>query len=381
MKNLLDLSIEELKELVSPSFRATQIYEWVYKKNATEFSQMLNLPKDMRQDLAEKFYLEPLKCVKFEQSSDGSIKYLFELKDGLKIESVLLPMKEEISDEDGKISRHARYTVCVSSQVGCKMGCAFCLTAKGGLVRNLTAGEIVGQILWIKRENNIPYERRINVVYMGMGEPLDNLANVSKAIKILALNEGLAISPRRQTVSTSGLGSQIKKLGEMDLGVLLAISLHAVTNELRSRLMPINKAYNIEAVMDAVRGFPIDMRKRVMFEYLVIKDLNDSVSDAKKLVKLLHGIKAKVNLIYFNPHEGSEFGRPELTNMLKFQEYLRDHGVTCTIRQSKGLDISAACGQLKQRNENPKFRANVSDKNAAKAEEKPTNDKTNVSKK
>ena len=381
MKNLLDLSIEELKELVSPSFRATQIYEWVYKKNATEFSQMLNLPKDMRQDLAEKFYLDPLKCVKFEQSSDGSIKYLFELKDGLKIESVLLPMKEEISDEDGKVSRHARYTVCVSSQVGCKMGCAFCLTAKGGLVRNLTAGEIVGQILWIKRENNIPYERRINVVYMGMGEPLDNLANVSKAIKILALNEGLAISPRRQTVSTSGLGSQIKKLGEMDLGVLLAISLHAVTNELRSRLMPINKAYNIEAVMDAVRGFPIDMRKRVMFEYLVIKDLNDSVSDAKKLVKLLHGIKAKVNLIYFNPHEGSEFGRPELTNMLKFQEYLRDHGVTCTIRQSKGLDISAACGQLKQRNENPKFRANVSDKNAAKAEEKPTNDKTNVSKK
>ena len=381
MKNLLDLSIEELKELVSPSFRATQIYEWVYKKNATEFSQMLNLPKDMRQELAEKFYLDPLKCVKFEQSSDGSIKYLFELKDGLKIESVLLPMKEEISDEDGKISRHARYTVCVSSQVGCKMGCAFCLTAKGGLVRNLTAGEIVGQILWIKRENNIPYERRINVVYMGMGEPLDNLTNVSKAIKILALNEGLAISPRRQTVSTSGLGSQIKKLGEMDLGVLLAISLHAVTNELRSRLMPINKAYNIEAVMDAVRGFPIDMRKRVMFEYLVIKDLNDSVSDAKKLVKLLHGIKAKVNLIYFNPHEGSEFGRPELTNMLKFQEYLRDHGVTCTIRQSKGLDISAACGQLKQRNENPKFRANVSDKNAAKAEEKLTNDKTNVSKK
>ena len=381
MKNLLDLSIEELKELVSPSFRSTQIYEWVYKKNATEFSQMLNLPKDMRQDLAEKFYLDPLKCVKFEQSSDGSIKYLFELKDGLKIESVLLPMKEEISDEDGKVSRHARYTVCVSSQVGCKMGCAFCLTAKGGLVRNLTAGEIVGQILWIKRENNIPYERRINVVYMGMGEPLDNLANVSKAIKILALNEGLAISPRRQTVSTSGLGSQIKKLGEMDLGVLLAISLHAVTNELRSRLMPINKAYNIEAVMDAVRGFPIDMRKRVMFEYLVIKDLNDSVSDAKKLVKLLHGIKAKVNLIYFNPHEGSEFGRPELSNMLKFQEYLRDHGVTCTIRQSKGLDISAACGQLKQRNENPKFKTNVSDKSTAKAEEKPTNDKTNVSKK
>ena len=186
---------------------------------------------------------------------------------------------------------------------------------------------------------------------MGMGEPLDNLANVSKAVKILTENDGLAISPRRQTISTSGLGSQIKKLGEMDLGVLLAISLHAVTDELRSRLMPINRAYNIEAVMDAVRGFPIDMRKRVMFEYLVIRGLNDSLADAKKLVRLLHGIRAKVNLIYFNPHEGSEFGRPEPSDMVKFQDYLCAHGITCTIRQSKGLDISAACGQLKQRSE------------------------------
>lgn len=302
MKNLLDFTLDELKEQLSPPFRAKQIFEWIYKKNATSFDEMLNLPKDLRANLAQEFYLDPLKCVKFEQSADGSIKYLFELKDGLRIESVLLPMKEEQTNEQGKISRHARYTVCVSSQVGCKMGCAFCLTAKGGLVRNLTAGEIVGQILWIKRENKIPYERRINVVYMGMGEPLDNLANVSKAVRILTENDGLAISPRRQTISTSGLGSQIKKLGEMDLGVLLAISLHAVTDELRSRLMPINKAYNIEAVMDAVRGFPIDMRKRVMFEYLVIRGLNDSLADAKKLVRLLHGIRAKVNLIYFNPH-------------------------------------------------------------------------------
>ena len=251
------------------------------------------------------------------------------------------------------------------------MGCAFCLTAKGGLVRNLTAGEIVGQILWIKRENKISYERRINVVYMGMGEPLDNLASVSKAVKILTENDGLAISPRRQTVSTSGLGSQIKKLGEMDLGVLLAISLHAVTDELRSRLMPINKAYNIEAVMDAVRGFPIDMRKRVMFEYLVIRGLNDSLADAKKLVRLLHGIRAKVNLIYFNPHEGSEFGRPEPSDMVKFQDYLCAHGITCTIRQSKGLDISAACGQLKQRSEkinSRQDRTNMSKISSSKAQ-------------
>lgn len=354
MKNLLDYTINELECEFSPKFRAKQIYEWIYKKGADNFNEMLNLPKAMREELAQKFSFDPLKCVKQEQSSDGSIKYLFELKDGYRIESVLLPMKEEQSDEDGKLTRHARYTICVSSQVGCRMGCSFCLTAKGGLTRNLTAGEIVGQILWIKKANDIPYERRINIVYMGMGEPLDNLANVSKAIKILMENDGLAIGARRQTVSTSGLGSQIKKLGEMDLGVLLAISLHAVTDELRTKLMPINKAYNIEAVMQAVREFPIDMRKRVMFEYLVIKDMNDSLKDAKKLVKLLHGIKAKVNLIYFNPHEGSEYGRPELEDMLKFQEYLRDHGVTCTIRQSKGLDISAACGQLKERSERNK---------------------------
>ena len=352
MKNILDFTLNELENIVSPKFRAKQIYEWIYKKGVKNFSEMLNLPKDMRENLAKEFYLDPLKCIKFEKSSDGSIKYLFELKDGKRIESVLLPMKEEITDENGKISRHARYSICVSSQVGCKMGCAFCLTAKGGFVRNLTAGEIVGQILYIKIANEIPYERRVNVVYMGMGEPLDNLENVAKAVQILKENDGLAIAPRRQTISTSGLAKQIKKLGELDLGVLLAISLHATNDELRSKLMPINKAYNIVSVMDAVRKFPIDLRKRVLFEYLMIDKLNDSINDAKTLVKLLHGIKAKVNLIYFNPHEGSPYTRPSTENMVKFQDYLSAHGVTCTIRQSKGLDISAACGQLKERSKN-----------------------------
>ena len=352
MKNILDFTLNELENEVSPKFRAKQIYEWIYKKGVKNFDEMLNLPKELRANLSENFYLDPVKCAKCEESIDGSKKYLFELKDGKTIESVLLPMKEEITDENGKISRHARYTICVSSQVGCKMGCAFCLTAKGGFVRNLTAGEIVGQILYIKIANQIPYERRVNIVYMGMGEPLDNLANVSKAVQILKENDGLAIAPRRQTISTSGLATQIKKLGEMDLGVLLAISLHAVTDELRAKLMPINKAYNIASVMDAVRNFPIDMRKRVMFEYLVMGGVNDSPGDAKTLVKLLHGIKAKVNLIYFNPHEGSPYLRPSTENMVKFQDYLSAHGVTCTIRQSKGLDISAACGQLKERSKN-----------------------------
>ncbi|WP_261517546.1 23S rRNA (adenine(2503)-C(2))-methyltransferase RlmN [Campylobacter lanienae] len=349
MKNLLDYTQNELANIIKPKFRAKQIYEWIYKKNAKSFDEMSNLPKDIREDLKGEFQIDPLSCVRSEISKDGSIKYLFKLHDGKTIESVLLPMKDEILDQNGKVEKHARYTICVSSQVGCKMGCSFCLTAKGGFIRNLSAGEIVGQILWIKRENNIPYERRVNIVYMGMGEPLDNLDNVSKAINILKDNDGLAIGARRQTISTSGLATQIKKLGEMDLGVLLAISLHAVTDELREKLMPVNKAYNIASVMDAVRQFPIDMRKRVMFEYLIMDKINDNLSDAKALVKLLHGIKAKVNLILFNPHEGSPYQRPSQENVEKFRDYLQSRGVTCTIRQSKGLDISAACGQLKER--------------------------------
>ena len=349
MKNLLDYTQNELANIIKPKFRAKQIYEWIYKKNAKSFDEMSNLPKDIREYLKGEFQIDPLSCVRSEISKDGSIKYLFKLHDGKTIESVLLPMKDEILDQNGKVEKHARYTICVSSQVGCKMGCSFCLTAQGGFIRNLSAGEIVGQILWIKRENNIPYERRVNIVYMGMGEPLDNLDNVSKAINILKDNDGLAIGARRQTISTSGLATQIKKLGEMDLGVLLAISLHAVTDELREKLMPVNKAYNIASVMDAVRQFPIDMRKRVMFEYLIMDKINDNLSDAKALVKLLHGIKAKVNLILFNPHEGSPYQRPSQENVEKFRDYLQSRGVTCTIRQSKGLDISAACGQLKER--------------------------------
>lgn len=349
MINILDYTKEELYEIIKPNFRVKQIFEWIYKKNANDFLQMSSLPKNLREELNNTYHFSPLKCIKSEESKDGSIKYLFELLDGMKIESVLLPMKKELIDENGKIIKHARYTICVSSQVGCKSGCSFCLTAKGGLRRNLSAGEIVGQILWIKKHNNIPYERRVNIVYMGMGEPLDNLKNVSKAVKILADNDALAISPRRQTISTSGLAKQIIELGNMNLGVLLAISLHAVNDELRTKLMPINKAYNIASIMDAVRAFPIDQRKRVLFEYLLIDGLNDKIEHAKELVKLLNGIKAKVNLILFNPHEGSEYKRPSIENAVKFQDYLSAKGVTCTIRESKGLDISAACGQLKER--------------------------------
>jgi 23S rRNA (adenine2503-C2)-methyltransferase len=351
-QNILDLTKKELENEIKPPFRAKQIYQWIYQKYADSFEDMSNLPKSLRTELEEKYTLFPLSLVKEEQSADGSKKYLFALKDTLTVETVLLPMKLEEFDEEGKRVHHTRYTVCVSSQVGCKMGCAFCLTGKSGFVRNLSTGEITAQVLFIKKINNIDASRRVNIVYMGMGEPLDNLPNVIKAINIFSDIDGLSISPRRQTISTSGLSSQIEKLGSFDTGALLAISLHAVDDETRQKLMPINRAYNIKSIIEAVKNFPVDIRKRVLFEYLIIKDVNDSKESAKKLVKLLNGIKAKVNLIYFNPHAGSEFQRPDEKDVAVFADFLNSHGLLCTIRQSKGLDISAACGQLKQRQKN-----------------------------
>jgi len=346
--SILDFTQEELEKLFPPKFRAKQIYNWIYQQHVDTFDEMENIPKKMRSELAEKFSISPLEKVQKQISSDGSIKYLFRLQDGHTIESVLLKMKDAEYDEKGELLHHAKYTVCVSSQVGCKVGCAFCLTAKGGFIRNLTPGEIVGQVLEIKKDNDIASNRRVNIVYMGMGEPLDNLDNLAKAIKIFSNENGLSISPKRQTVSTSGISTKIKKLGNMELGVQLAISLHAVDDELREELIPMNKAYNIASIIEAVKEFPVNTRKRVMFEYLVIKDVNDDIVSAKKLIKLLEGIKSKVNLIYFNPYPGTTFKRPEPEKMRRFQEYLLSKGVLCTIRESKGIDISAACGQLRE---------------------------------
>lgn len=348
MNSILDLTLQELEEEIKPKFRGKQIFNWLYVKYEFDFEKMLNLPKDMREDLKKKYSTLNLNMINKQKSQDESIKYLFELEDGHTIETVLLKMKDDEFDNNGKLIKEAKYTVCISTQVGCKVGCAFCLTAKGGFVRNLKPNEIIGQMLFIKKENNFPMEKGINIVYMGMGEPLDNLKNVSKAIKIFSEANGMSISPKRQTISTSGISSKIDKLADLDLGVQLAISLHAVDNETRNKLIPINKAFPISSIMDAVRRFPIDTRKRVMFEYLVIGGINDQIKHAKELIKLLQGIKSKVNLIYFNPYENSEFKRPTEESMIKFQDYLSSKGVTCTIRASKGLDISAACGQLRE---------------------------------
>ena len=349
--SLMDYTQKELTQIVTPAFRAKQIFGWLYHQYASDFQEMKNIPKNMKEELAEKFVVNPLKIIQKEISSDGTIKYLLEMQDGKTMEAVWLKMKEAQTDENGEITQEARYTICVSTQVGCKVGCVFCLTAKGGFTRNLTAGEIVAQVVTLKKDNNHKHNRKINIVYMGMGEPLDNLENLSKAIEIFKEEEGLAIGAKRQTVSTSGLSNKIDKLGEMDLGVHIAISLHAVDDKLRTELIPMNKAHNINSIIEAVKRFPIDTRKRVMFEYLVIKNKNDDLTSAKKLVKLLTGIKAKVNLIYFNPYPGTNYDRPSRADMVAFQEYLIKHGLLCTIRDSKGIDISAACGQLKEKNQ------------------------------
>ena len=346
-KEILGYKIDELD--IKPDFRKKQIFDWIYNKYVDNFEDMKNLPKDLKVNLENEYVINPLKIVKQEVAFDGTEKFLFELQDGHTVETVLIKMKEGEVDEDGEVIKEAKYTVCVSSQVGCKVGCSFCLTAKGGFMRNLTTAEIVAQVWMMKKVKNFSKTKALNIVYMGMGEPLDNFDNLVKAIEILKADYGLHIAPRRQTVSTSGISTKIIKLGELDLGVNLAISLHAVDDKLREELIPMNKAYNIQSIIEAVRKFPVDRRKKVMFEYLVIKDVNDDEKSANELVKLLNGIRAKVNLIYFNPFEGTSYKRPEPEKMEKFKEYLNKKGVICTIRESKGIDISAACGQLREK--------------------------------
>jgi len=347
MKEIMSYLMEEID--IEPKFRKKQIFDWIYKKYVENFDDMKNLPKELRENLKKEYIINPLKILNHEIASDGTEKFLFGLKDGHTVETVLLKMKEGQTDEDGNIISEDKYTVCVSCQVGCKVGCSFCLTAKGGFVRDLTPAEIVAQVWMMKKVKNFNPTKALNVVYMGMGEPLDNYDNMVKAIKIISNENCLHISPRRQTLSTSGIAPKIEKLAKENLGINLAISLHAVDDKLREELIPMNKAYNIKSVIEAVKKFPVDKRKKVLFEYLVIANVNDDEKSANKLVKLLNGIKAKVNLIYFNPYPGTNYKRPTSEKMEKFKELLNKKGVICTIRESKGIDISAACGQLREK--------------------------------
>jgi 23S rRNA (adenine2503-C2)-methyltransferase len=337
--NLVGLLPSELEDLAvgldASRYRGRQLATWIYRKQARDLEQMTDLPKDFRARLAESHEIALPELERATASQDGSRKLVFRLADDRRVSAVLMP-------DDGRI------TLCLSTQVGCGYACAFCLTGTMGLDRNLTAAEIVGQLLAANALLGEP-ERVTHVVFMGMGEPLANYANLVAALRIMIDPKlGLAYSPRRLTVSTVGLVSGIDKLGREDLKVNLAISLHGATDEVRGRLMPINRSWNLEALMAAVKRYPLASRQRVFFEYVLLEDVNDSAEDARALVRLLRGVKAKVNLIPFNDWEGAQFRRPPLARILAFQGILLDAGVTTTVRWSKGEDIGAACGQLKE---------------------------------
>jgi 23S rRNA (adenine2503-C2)-methyltransferase len=326
-----------LEENGIKSYRAGQIFKWVFSHQMDQFNSMTDLGQELREKLAAHFVISRLQTERIETSRDGTQKFLFRLTDGNHIETVLIPEKNH-------------YTLCISSQVGCAMGCKFCLTASGGLVRNLTAGEIVSQVRDIKK--HIGEKPLSNIVLMGMGEPLANYANVVQAIRILTDRDfGLEFSTRRVTLSTAGLVPELLKLGK-DITVNLAVSLNATDNETRGRLMPINKKYPLENLLEACRLYPLAPRKRITFEYILIQGINDSPEDALRLTKLLRPIKAKINLIPFNENPGSPFRRPDEKTILTFQDILVQHHYTAMIRISKGQDISAACGQLRATHEN-----------------------------
>ncbi len=316
-------------------FHAGQIFKWVYARQADDFDAMTDLGKKLRRRLAEQFTISRLDKVRVEQAADGTRKYLFKLQDGNFIESVLIPEKN-------------RTTLCVSTQVGCAQKCRFCLTGKGGFVRNLSRGETLSQIRDIRKELATP-DSLTNLVFMGMGEPLANYDNLVSALATITDSRfGLGFSGRRVTVSTAGLVPHLDRLGQ-DTSVSLAVSLNASDNSTRNRLMPINRHYPIEALIDACRRFPLKKRQRITFEYILIKDVNDSPQDARRLTRLLNPAWAKINLIPFNPFPGSAFSRPEDAVIEQFMEILHHQRYITVIRESKGGEISAACGQLRVR--------------------------------
>ena len=336
MIDLSELDRTELQQALAdagvPRFHGTQIFRWLYKRGVTNLAEMTDLSRDLRAKLSETVRISTPTLTKKEVSSDGTIKFLFTLADGQRIESVYIP------DTPNQ-------TFCVSTQVGCAMKCAFCLTGKMGLIRNLTAGEIAGQVRVLAHETQLA-DKTFNVVLMGMGEPLHNYDAVMKSLRILADEEGLAVHPRRVTLSTVGVVPAMAKLAEEELMPNLAISLHATTEAQRDRLVPINKKYDIEELIEACRQIPLRRRGKITFEYVMLAGENDSPEDARRLVKLLRGLKAKVNLLPLNEAAGIEFKRPSEDVVDRFAKILADADVTVSVRKSRGRDIRAACGQL-----------------------------------
>ena len=338
LKNIKDFDLEELKieleNIGEKKFRAEQIFKWIYQEKVTSFNEMTNLSIELREKLNNNYTLGIFKVLKKQIASDGTIKYLFDILDGNAIETVLMKY-------------HHGYSLCVSSQVGCKMGCKFCASTGIAFVRSLTSGEIVEQILSVERDENIKIS---NVVFMGIGEPMDNYDNVVNAIRIINNPKGINIGARHISISTSGIVPKIYQLAEENIQCTLSISLHATTDEQRSKMMPINNKYNIEELIKACKDYISKTNRRISFEYALAKDNNDNLDDAKRLVKLLHGMICHVNLIPINKIENGSFEKTNNENIIKFRDYLNDHGIVATIRRELGSDIDAACGQLRRKN-------------------------------
>lgn len=336
MKNIRDFTLQELEEelilIGEKKFRAKQIFAWLFR-SVKSFDEMTDLSKELITKLKENYVLNLIELADFKKSKDGTIKYLFKLNDGSKIESVLMEYKYG-------------YAACVSNQVGCKMGCNFCASARIGFIRNLTPGEIISQILKIEEYSG---EKISNVVFMGIGEPFDNYDNIMNSIRIMNDPKGLNIGARHISVSTCGIVEKIKQFADENLQCNLCISLHSSRDEVRSDMMPINNKYCIKEVIDACKIYIQKTNRRVTFEYAMVDGINDSLDDAVHLAKLLHGILCHVNLIPINKIKDGKYEKTSIEKMMAFRDLLNEKGIVATIRRELGSDISAACGQLVRR--------------------------------
>jgi 23S rRNA (adenine2503-C2)-methyltransferase len=343
MRSIKSCTLEELAAqftaLGEPAYRAKQVIEWLYLKRAAGFAEMTNLPVPLREKLSSEFDERPLEVVRKIGSRDTTQKFLFRLHDGQMVETVLIPASPSLYGDAAD-----RRTLCVSSQVGCAYGCKFCASGLDGWKRNLDAGEIVDQLLRVEAESG---ERVNNIVFMGMGEPLANYDNLLRAIGIINAPWGVNIGARHITVSTSGLVPRIRDLADQPLSIRLAISLHGATDEVRNRIMPVNKKYPLAELLEACVYFRSRKKQKITFEFILIKDVNDSLEQAAELARLTKRLEAKVNVIPYNSVEGLEWTRPSEREQDAFMDVLRRAGAVATIRREKGHDIAAACGQLR----------------------------------
>jgi 23S rRNA (adenine2503-C2)-methyltransferase len=341
--DIKSLHLDELRVIAQPSYRAGQIVDWLYQKRVTSFAEMTNLPQALRRKLADNLSFSKIDVVRVLGSKDTTRKFLFRLSDNNLIESVLIPASPALYG-----SPSDRRTICVSTQVGCVYGCKFCASGLDGWKRNLHADEIVNQIMAVENESG---ERIDNIVFMGMGEPLANYDNLLRAVQIINAPWGIRIGARHITISTSGLVPQIRKLADQPLQIRLAVSLHGASDEIRSRIMPVNRKYNLSALLDACLYFTSRKKQRITFEYILIAQVNDSDEQARQLAKHARALEAKVNLIPYNNVEGLDWTQPSIDRQKKFLSVLRSANVRATLRREKGDDIAAACGQLRLQTE------------------------------